>query len=37
MPHYADSLTARIAATSPLCIGLDPDLAKLPEGIAKDA
>lgn len=35
--HYTDTLTKRIQATSPLCIGLDPDLAKLPEGIPKDA
>lgn len=35
--HYTDALTSRIRSTSPLCVGLDPDLAKLPEGIAKDA
>ncbi len=33
--HFADSLTARINATSPVCVGLDPALDKLPEGIAK--
>ncbi len=34
--HAADRLTARIAATSPVCVGLDPQLAKLPEGLPKD-
>lgn len=35
--HFADALTARIKATSPVCVGLDPQLGKLPEGIAKTA
>ena len=35
--HFADTLTARITQTSPVCVGLDPRLNKLPEGIAKDA
>jgi orotidine-5'-phosphate decarboxylase len=35
--HFADALTARINATSPVCVGLDPMLSKLPEGIEKDA
>lgn len=35
--HYADQLTKRIKQTSPLCVGLDPQLGRLPEGIAKDA
>ena len=35
--HFADALTQRIAKTSPVCVGLDPQLDKLPEGIAKDA
>ena len=33
--HFADSLTERTKQTSPVCVGLDPDLKKLPEGIAK--
>lgn len=35
--HAADRLTERIASTSPVCVGLDPVLEKLPAGIAKDA
>ena len=35
--HFADALTARIKATSPVCVGLDPDLRKLPQGITKNA
>ncbi|HLD07819.1 MAG TPA: orotidine-5'-phosphate decarboxylase [Candidatus Peribacterales bacterium] len=35
--HFADALTERIKATSPVCVGLDPELRKLPEGIPKDA
>jgi orotidine-5'-phosphate decarboxylase len=35
--HYGDQLTARISLTSPVCVGLDPILSKLPEGISKDA
>ena len=35
--HFADSLTERIRKTSPVCVGLDPQLNKLPEGIPKDA
>lgn len=34
--HFADALTERIKKTSPVCVGLDPDLAKLPEGISRD-
>jgi hypothetical protein len=34
--HFADALTARIKETSPVCVGLDPQLSKLPEGITKD-
>ncbi len=34
--NYADTLTARIKATSPICVGLDPMLEKLPEGIEKN-
>lgn len=35
--HFADSLTSRAKATSPVCVGLDPQLSKLPEGVSKDA
>jgi orotidine-5'-phosphate decarboxylase len=35
--HYADRLNHRITQTSPVCVGLDPALTKLPEGIARDA
>src|SRR3989344_2571016 len=35
--HFADALTEHIRKTSPVCVGLDPDLGKLPEGIGKDA
>ncbi len=34
--HYADRLTARIQKTSPVCVGLDPMLGSLPEGIEKN-
>lgn len=33
--HFADALTDRIKETSPVCVGLDPVLSKLPEGIEK--
>lgn len=35
--HFADRLTASVRAKSPVCVGLDPDLAKLPEGVSRDA
>jgi orotidine-5'-phosphate decarboxylase len=35
--HFADALTNRINETSSVCVGLDPTLSKLPEGISKDA
>ncbi len=35
--HFADSLTERISKTSPVCVGLDPQLTKLPESISRDA
>lgn len=35
--HFADSLTAASKAKSPVCVGLDPALSKLPEGITRDA
>lgn len=34
--HYADRLAARIQKTSPVCVGLDPMLGSLPEGIEKN-
>lgn len=34
--HFADRLQARIAKSSPVCVGLDPVISKLPEGISKD-
>ncbi len=34
--HFADALTARTKSTSPVCVGLDPQIAKLPQGIATD-
>lgn len=36
MTHFADTLTARIAKTSPVCVGLDPLIEKLPEGLEKN-
>lgn len=36
MTHFGDSLTAKIRETSPICVGLDPQLSKLPEEISKD-
>ncbi|MBM3227271.1 orotidine-5'-phosphate decarboxylase [Candidatus Peribacteria bacterium] len=37
MTHFADTLSAHIQDTSPVCVGLDPALDKLPEGIARNA
>jgi orotidine-5'-phosphate decarboxylase len=34
--HYADRLQERIKKTSPVCVGLDPIIDKLPEGLPKD-
>ncbi len=34
--HFADALTAKIRTSSPVCVGIDPALSKLPEGITKD-
>ncbi|HLC76101.1 MAG TPA: orotidine-5'-phosphate decarboxylase [Candidatus Peribacterales bacterium] len=34
--HFADALTERIKKTSPVCVGIDPQLSKLPEGISRD-
>jgi len=35
--HFADALTKRIAETSPVCVGLDPQILKLPKGVGRDA
>lgn len=35
--HFADSLTAATKKKSAVCVGLDPALEKLPEGISRDA
>lgn len=35
--HFADALTERSKDTAPICVGLDPNISKLPEGISKDA
>jgi len=35
--HFADTLTAAVRAKSPVCVGLDPMLSKLPDGIEKNA
>lgn len=34
--HFSDSLTRAIKEKSPVCVGLDPALKNLPEGISKD-
>lgn len=34
--HIADLLTERTKATSPVCVGLDPVVSKLPEGLSRD-
>ncbi len=34
--HYADRLQQRIDETSPVCVGLDPVISKLPDGVSKD-
>lgn len=34
--HFADHLQQRILETSPVCVGLDPVITKLPEGLMKD-
>ncbi len=35
--HFGDALTAATKEKSPVCVGLDPDVTKLPEGISKNA
>lgn len=37
MMHFADAFALRVSKTSPVCVGLDPQLEKLPEGIEKSA
>jgi orotidine-5'-phosphate decarboxylase len=37
MTHFADALTAATKERSPVCVGLDPLLSKLPEGVTRDA
>lgn len=34
--HFADALTAATKEKSPVCVGLDPNLQKLPKGISRD-
>jgi orotidine-5'-phosphate decarboxylase len=34
--HFADALTAKVRKISPVCVGLDPQMEKLPKGIRKD-
>ncbi len=34
--HALDRLTDRISRTSPVCVGLDPQMEKLPEGVTRD-
>ncbi len=34
--HFADALTAAMRDKSPVCVGLDPVVGKLPDGIDKD-
>jgi orotidine-5'-phosphate decarboxylase len=34
--HFADSLTALTKQKSPVCVGIDPVIQKLPEGITRD-
>ncbi len=35
MQHFGDALADRIAKTSPVCVGLDPQLSKLPVSLPK--
>ena len=34
--HFSDRLTNRIKASSPVCVGLDPVIEKLPDGLQKN-
>lgn len=35
--HFGDALTAATKSKTPVCVGLDPQLTKLPDGINRDA
>ncbi len=35
--HFGDHLTAAVRQKSPVCVGLDPMIEKLPDGISRDA
>ncbi|HLD71296.1 MAG TPA: orotidine-5'-phosphate decarboxylase [Candidatus Peribacteraceae bacterium] len=35
--HFGDALTAATKQKSPVCVGLDPQLNKLPDGISRDS
>lgn len=35
--HFADALTKASKEKAPICVGLDPNVSKLPEGISADA
>ncbi len=35
--HFADALAAAVQEKSPVCVGLDPNVEMLPEGISQDA
>ncbi len=35
--HFGDLLTARVKEKGPVCVGLDPQPSKFPEGISRDA
>lgn len=34
--HAADRLTERVGNTGPVCVGLDPQMSRLPEGVSRD-
>ncbi|PIR54134.1 orotidine-5'-phosphate decarboxylase [Candidatus Peregrinibacteria bacterium CG10_big_fil_rev_8_21_14_0_10_42_8] len=35
--HFGDALTQAAQTKSPICVGIDPNVTKLPEGITQDA
>lgn len=35
--HLADALAERVSKTSPVCVGIDPQVNKLPEKLSRDA
>ena len=37
MTHFGDALAARVARTSPVCVGLDVPVDRLPEGLPRTA